>query len=474
MPVLGTAGHVDHGKTTFLRHLTKMDPDRLPEEKKRGMTLDLGYVWLHTKQRTIGLMDVPGHSKFTHNMITGMFQIDAFLFFVAADDGWMPQSEEHLNVLWGLGIDRGIVILSKCDLVTAVRVKEVMLDAQTRFETRFGKSFPVYRYSDKWEDSLLEIRGAVEKLCNEIPVQNVPRTTMWIDRSFSKKGQGTVVTGTLRGGTLSVAQSVYVWPAEAAVPIRSLQSYAQSVTVASPDSRVAVQVKIPVEAVSRGSLLSAQPIETSCRLNTELHCMHELRRPTSLRFQMGTLEGECFVNPGRSVLSFRKAIPVLPGQRFLLRSPGKERTVGYGTILGAVVAVKHRIEHKHAPASSTNCAQKNRILEKVCEDSRNKKVSLLNELLLVADDKDLIYTLAKEGLLVKLARDIFCDPTYFASQKATVQAYLKIQTKASTSELKEVLGASRKTAVLLLERMDEERLTYLRDGVRRLLQETPE
>jgi selenocysteine-specific elongation factor len=242
MFVVGTAGHIDHGKSALVRTLTGIDPDRLPEEKARGMTIDLGFAWLTLPSGdSVGIVDVPGHERFIKNMVAGVGAIDAVIFVIAADDGWMPQTSEHLDILKLLGIKTGLVALTKVDLVDSEYLEMQKKDIAARLAGSFLERAPIIPFSTRANIGKREIIAALQ----DILQRHITRITydsprLYIDRSFTIKGIGTVVTGTLIEGELRTGQEMEICPSGVRSRIRSLQTHKQSIQVAVPGSRVAV------------------------------------------------------------------------------------------------------------------------------------------------------------------------------------------------------------------------------------------
>ena len=230
MFVVGTAGHVDHGKSTLIQALTGMDPDRLLEEKSRGMTIELGFVWLDLPSGAeISIVDVPGHERFVKNMLMGTGGVDVALLIVAADEGVMPQTREHLAIIDLLGIDTGLVVMTKKDLVDQDWLDLVTLDVQETLEgTTLGHA-DVVAVSAQTGDGLDELKAALDKLIAELPShQSIGNPRLPVDRSFTITGFGAVVTGTLADGSLKIGQEVEVLPSGLRGRIRSLQVHESS------------------------------------------------------------------------------------------------------------------------------------------------------------------------------------------------------------------------------------------------------
>lgn len=244
MHVIGTAGHVDHGKTSLLRHLTGMEPSRLASERARGLSTQLGFVWMPGPDgRPIGVVDVPGHADYRLHTLTGAGAFDAFLFVCACDDGWMPQSEEHLWALAAYGIDHGVVVLTKSDLVNNDRLASLTAEMEVRFFEALGREIPVIGFSATTNPDTAPINKLLFTELRDLPaIQDCGRPQMFVDRVFTVAGQGTVVTGTLRDGTLSERQVISIQPSGKKAQIRSIQCYGQAVKTADPNVRVALQL----------------------------------------------------------------------------------------------------------------------------------------------------------------------------------------------------------------------------------------
>jgi selenocysteine-specific elongation factor len=239
MPVVGTAGHVDHGKSTLIRALTGRDPDRWEEEKRRGLTIDLGFAWMDLDGVPVGFVDVPGHERFIKNMLAGIEAVQAALFVVAADEGWMPQSEEHLAVLDLLDLDTAVVALTRIDLVdgdtaalAALEIEEALAGTSLEGSQIVGVSAPTGQGID-------ELRAALASAVGRTAIEDVGRPRLWVDRSFVISGAGTVVTGTLTGGSLAVGDEVVLWPGRHQARVRSLQSHEAARETVGPGTRAA-------------------------------------------------------------------------------------------------------------------------------------------------------------------------------------------------------------------------------------------
>src|SRR5688572_7512267 len=241
MYVIATAGHVDHGKSALLRALTGMEPDRWEEERRRGLTIDLGFVWMDTGRGPIAFVDVPGHERFVGNMLAGVGPVPAVLFVVAADEGWMPQSAEHLTALHALGVRHGLLAITKAD------VMEPELAAQEALaeigQTSLG-DIPWLGVSARTGEGLDQLREALDDLVAGLPPSdNAAPVRLWVDRAFTIRGAGLVVTGTLAAGSIRVGDTLELARNGKPFVVRELQSMSQRVTEATGVARVAVNLR---------------------------------------------------------------------------------------------------------------------------------------------------------------------------------------------------------------------------------------
>ena len=256
--VVATAGHVDHGKSSLIVALTGIDPDRWDEEKRRGLTIDLGYAWCTLPSgREIAFVDVPGHERFIGNMLAGVGPVRSVLFVVAADEGWKPQSEEHLQILDVLGASSAVVALTKRDLVDEETAAIATEEVRDRLAGTALFDAPIVAVSASTGDGIDALRAALDDMLERVPPPDPARTRLHIDRVFTIKGAGTVVTGTLTGDCLSVGDDVVLLPSNRRARVRSLQSHRTVHDRACPVSRVAINlVGIERDEVARGDVLA--------------------------------------------------------------------------------------------------------------------------------------------------------------------------------------------------------------------------
>ncbi len=350
--VVATAGHVDHGKSSLILRLTGMDPDRLAEEKRRGLTIDLGFAWATLPSgREIGFVDVPGHERFIRNMLAGVGPVRLVLFVVAADEGWKPQSEEHLQIVDILGVFGGVVAMTKSDLVDEATLRERTGEVAARLEGTRLENAPIVPCSATMGAGLDRLRAALDDLLAAAPApESEGRPRQFLDRVFTIRGSGTVVTGTLTGGPLAVGQEAEILPSGHHARIRGLQTHKRALQVARPVSRVAVNlVGTPREDLERGDVLAlpgqwraTSVFEGSLRPVRALE--HPLTQRGAYKLYAGSAErdarlrvyGASEVRPGdQAFVRITLNRPVVLDFRdgFVLREAGRRETVAGGQVL---------------------------------------------------------------------------------------------------------------------------------------------
>jgi selenocysteine-specific elongation factor len=258
MHVVATAGHVDHGKSTLVLALTGMDPDRFAEEKARGLTIDLGFAWTRLPSgRQLAFVDVPGHVRFLKNMLAGVGAVDACLFVVAATEGWKPQSEEHLRILEVLGVGHGLIALTKVGVVDDDTREFGRLEIAEAVAGTFLEAAELVEVDAVLGVGLDDLQGALDRLLATTPFAvDRGRPRLWVDRVFAARGSGTVVTGTLAGGSLTVDDELLAVPLGRRVRVRALQSLQKPRATVPPGSRVAVNLSgVSYDELARGHAL---------------------------------------------------------------------------------------------------------------------------------------------------------------------------------------------------------------------------
>lgn len=349
--ILGTAGHVDHGKTTLVKALTGIDTDRLKEEKERGITIELGFANLKLPSgRSVGVVDVPGHEKFVKNMVAGASGMDLVALVIAADEGVMPQTTEHLEICQLLGVKRGLVVLTKTDMVDEEWLELVRDDVSRFLQGTFLEEAPITAVSSttgKGIDNLLEV---IDSLVADIQVRSVSGPyRLSVDRVFTSKGFGTVVTGTTVSGQLKVGDSATVYPSGKEVRIRGIQVHGQESQRVEPGLRTALNLQgVGRDEIKRGDVVSIPgALHPSYLLDLEFSYLDSVEKPirhrTPIRFHTGTVEimGRILlqgdeVKPGEKVpvqVQLEEPVTVLPGDFYVLRSYSPVRTIGGGRVL---------------------------------------------------------------------------------------------------------------------------------------------
>lgn len=350
--IIGTAGHIDHGKTSLVQRLTGIDTDRLPEEKRRGMTIDLGFAHLELEGiGQVGVVDVPGHERFVRNMVAGATGIDLVLLVVAADDGVMPQTIEHLDIVTLLGIPRGVVAVNKTDLVDAERVRAVTDDIRALLQDTPLKESSIIPVSAQTGAGIEALRAALTEVLLGVQARKVSGFfRLPIDRVFVMPGFGTVVTGTVAGGEVRKDDELRVLPGGQAVRVRGIQVHSRLAGSAAAGSRCAINLAgIEKDALARGMLLAdARLTRASHTADVVLTLSHHVSKaPRShqrVHFHAGTAEvlgrllwiEERAPAPGEPALAqlrFDEEAPLLYGDRFIVRSEEARHTLGGGIVL---------------------------------------------------------------------------------------------------------------------------------------------
>ncbi len=366
--IMATAGHVDHGKSSLVKALTGIDPDRLPEEKARGITIDLGFAHLEIPGKLngepatfhLGIVDVPGHEDFVKNMVAGVGSIDLALLIVAADDGWMPQTEEHLQILSYLGVTRVVVALTKIDL--AQNEEAARSDVRAKLSGSPFANAPIIPTSVLSGRGLTELRTALAELLENTPIpRDIRKPRLPVDRVFMLRGIGTVVTGTLTGGEFRRGQNVVVQPSAATARIRSVQNHNQELEIIGPGSRTALNLpdaKSPgtEKGIQRGEVVTLPELgdagkiadvllEKSARLvGSKAAAARSLKDGTRVRVHLGSddiaahviLIGQRSLDAGAQSLAqlrFEEPVFAFAGDRFIVRDWSEQATLAGGIIL---------------------------------------------------------------------------------------------------------------------------------------------
>jgi selenocysteine-specific elongation factor len=357
MPIVGTAGHVDHGKSTLVKALTGRDPDRWQEEKERGLTIDLGFAWTELPSGTeVGFIDVPGHERFIKNMLAGVDAINVALLVVAADEGWMPQSEEHMSVLDLLEVSRVVVALTRIDLTDADTAELAAAEVAEQLAATIAETAPIIPVDSLSGQGVDRLVAALDQAIDNEDVVSIGRPRMWLDRAFSISGAGTIVTGTLLEGPLTTGDQVELYPTGRVARIRSLQSHERSLETIGPGNRTAVNLSgVDTGEVGRGMMLGAPgQWASSDRFLVTLRTVRRLEDPLRDRgaYHLHLGSGSWPVRlrligtneldgSGHALLTVTSAVPVAVGDRFILREVGRRAVVAGGRVLDPAPSRRH-------------------------------------------------------------------------------------------------------------------------------------
>jgi selenocysteine-specific elongation factor len=367
--ILGTAGHIDHGKTSLVKALTGIDTDRLPEEKARGITIDIGFATLELGEYRLGIVDVPGHERFIKNMLAGATGVDLAVLVVAADDSVMPQTREHLEILRLLGLRRGVIALTKSDLVDETTLEVAELEIRDLVRGSFLETAPIIRTSAHTGMGLDALKAAIKEACANLDEPRGLKATAWfrmpIDRSFIVQGHGTVVTGSVISGSVRVGDELEWQPRGETVRVRSLQNHDQPVEEVHRGMRAAINLAgVRHEDVVRGQELATPGyLQPSKVVTVRLHCLADVKRAIKhrapVRFHVGTSEImgavsllDCdTVQPGQWALAqlfLDEPATTTWGQPFVVRGPSATVTLGGGQVLQPVA---RKIRRRHLDAT---------------------------------------------------------------------------------------------------------------------------
>ena len=520
--IIGTAGHIDHGKTWLVKALTGTDTDRLAEEKRRGITIENGFAFLKFPDgREAGIIDVPGHERFIKNMLAGAGGIDIAMVVIAVDEGVMPQTREHLAILSLLGIRKGVLVLTKGDLEW-----KKGLDQEIRefAEGTFLENADVVVTSAVDGRGIEELRRVLWKLCTAGKTtenQNLSRNEsdsctgrmgtkasafrLPIDRVFSLKGFGTVVTGTLLDGSLGLDYDAMLYPRAERIKIRGIQVHGQEVSEAVPGQRVAVNLPgIGKEQISRGEILAtAGSMEGTMIADVRLQLLksgqRSLKSGTRVHLYHGAAELVCKIilfdrevlKPGEEAvvqLRMEQMTAMKAGDHFVIRFYSPVETIGGGVVLNPN-GVKRKKRQNADAVVHCACTGKERkkahasgkITEEICGNSvflqlqelylkSGFKPPLTDEVKKVfsgeRDFSEVFFAMVRDGVLVRFDEKHYMH--WEIRQKALDMAYLLYEEKGmiQTGEFRDRLGISRKCAIILLEGFDRERITVMENGGR--------
>ncbi len=368
--IIGTAGHIDHGKTTLIKALTGFDTDRLKEEKERGITIDLGFSFFELSNgNKVGIIDVPGHEKFLNNMLSGVVGMDFILFVVAADEGVMPQTIEHLNILNLVGIKNGIIVITKKDIVDEEMLELVVDDIKDNFTNTFLENAPVVEVSSKTGDGIDKLKSMINEYSDKVvPRDDNKPFRLPVDRVFTLKGIGTVITGTIIEGSVNLNDELVLYPHETSAKVRNIQVHGVDTEKAYAGQRAAINIaSLSKSEIKRGDLLAEKDsVFRSNIIDVELKNLDDsnriIKNGSKVHFFVGTMEtvgtviifGRKELNPGEvstAQIRFDEDISVKFGDYFVVRFYSPLETIGGGKIIDPF-AIKHKTNSEAAIESS--------------------------------------------------------------------------------------------------------------------------
>ena len=454
--IVGTAGHIDHGKSSLVRTLTGIDPDRLPEEQERGMTIDLGFArWRAADGRTVGIIDVPGHERFVKNMVAGATSLDVVMLVIAADDGVMPQTREHLEILALLGVQSGFVVLSKIDLVDDELRELAIEDIRALLRGTFLDGQPIVPVSNVTGAGLPELRAELERRIAAVksrPAEGLFRLP--IQRVFSARGHGTVVTGVPLSGAVSVGDEIELLPLCKRVHVRGIHAYGESRQRATAGHSCALNLAdIDYRELHRGMVVAAPGFFEAAKL-FEARMRHlagrsePLHHRTPIRLHVGTSEVLGRVRivdkeqllPGEEGLvqiELEEPVVACAGDRFLVRQVSPMVTLGGGVLFGAARTHRRRLKEWHIEAlEQRELALADPLLQMrfAAEQSRvepfGRREHATDVTLALGDTDGLVQQLLRDGSLVEAGRGLLLSKRFADEAKAAVKAGLKACHKA--------------------------------------------
>ena len=483
---IGTAGHVDHGKTCLVKALTGVDTDRLLEEKQRGLTVDLGFAPVDLGQEIRGgIIDVPGHEHFIKNMLAGVWGMEIILFVVAADEGIMPQTVEHLQILSLLGIKKGLIALTRCDLADATQKQKVRQDIETLVKGTFLEQAPIIETSILTGEGIKTIRKELSQLAKMLPPKDLSLPYFLpIDRAFTVPGFGTVITGTLVQGRICAGAKGILYPKGKEVKIRRLEIFGKQAEWVQAGTRVAVNLPgIEKKQISRGMVL-AQPgsQKPAGRINIQFQTVKSLKEPVknNSRIQVcwgcGTfqgrilLEGKEQIFPGeecQAQLRLEKELYIKPGDHLILRKYSPSETIGGGVVIQLCDKVRReKVCQKPEESGETMkkiCAlyqQAGFFPPKTCEVKK-----LLGK---EPGFSGAFFKMIQQGDLCRFGEGDYMAEAYYKKGKECAAFLFRQHGEIPTGMFRDILGISRKCAITLLESYDKEHFTSW-NGKKRIL-----
>ena len=446
--ILGTAGHIDHGKSSLVKALTGTDPDRLKEEKERGITIDIGFAFLNLGDIRIGIVDVPGHEGLIKNMLAGAGGIDIVMLVIAADEGIMPQTREHLSICNLLNVKKGIVVLTKKDLVEKDFLELQISEIRDFVKGTFLDGCSIVSVSSKTGDGIESLKKELEGIAKEVKTKSSEGLfRLPIDRVFTIKGFGTVVTGTLVSGKIKQDDAIEVYPKGIKAKIRGIQTHNQKTEEAFAGQRTALNLSgIEKEQIERGDVVSLPDyLQPAYMIDAELNLLKDAKRPlknrTRIRFYTGTAEamGRVYLldkdelnEGGNAVVQVRLESPVvcLSGDRFIIRQYSPMETIGGGEILDPY-ALRHKKRDAKDIINGLEAFKKDNLEEKVLYFFKKEKSEKSGKALegwintSVEDLKAVAAALASKGMIIDIGQGFYIHKSIFEEISKKIISGLK-------------------------------------------------
>lgn len=448
--IIGTAGHIDHGKTCLIKALTQIDTDRLKEEKQRGITIELGFADLPNNQNMdIGIIDVPGHEKFVKHMLAGIGGIDIVLLIVAADEGFMPQTKEHFEILKMLEIKKGIVVMTKADLADEEWLEVVREDIKDNVAGTFLEGAPVMEVSSYTGQGIEELKNKILEMAGECGSRREDKRLLRlpIDRVFTIDGFGTVITGTLMEGSVETGDEVMLYPSQKKAKVRNIQVHGNTVAEARAGQRTAINLTgIKKDELKRGDVVAYPGLLENTRMidvriNLFDHTKRILKSGSRLHFYYGSAEALCKAvlldqeaigegQSGYAQLRFEEEIAVKRDDRFILRFYSPMETIGGGKILNAAAKKKKRFDEKAITSLKVQDKGNDRdILSQIFLEESSRLADLAEVIRKLGKTKDetegLIEALLEEKVIKKMSENLLLHRTYLDDVNAKATALLE-------------------------------------------------
>jgi len=472
MYIIGTSGHIDHGKTSVIAALTGTDCDRLPEEKERKMTIDLGFASInHPKIGTVSIIDVPGHERFIRNMVAGAWGIDIALLIVAVDDGWMPQTEDHFRVLQILGIKKIIPVMNKIDIADKEMIEFVEEEIKEKLNDSIYENSPIVKISAKKSIGIDELKKTIFAELKSLPkIKDYQKPYLFIDRVFASKGYGTIVTGTLKNGQLKTDEGVTLLPQKKEVRIKKIESHNSELAEGTPSARTALNLSsINKEDLKRGDILCKENFFTESKeiiVGIELlNSKKNLKNNQEIEVLIGTTVKKAkfiLLNQDESTkkifarLNFLENWFFYPGQLFIITNPGGYRIIGGGTVIN----------------TSFDKSQKKFLKEKISELKNLSTESIINFIIEInhfIDEEKLLASLIfnritldknlkklEENKKIVRIKNWSIDLIYFNQIKIDALEIVKNNIGLNLQEISHLLKCNREISNEILENLSKE------------------